>query len=168
MEKLNSKWEELLKAIDNSAININRVEKVNSVTGEEAYQYVKRALDILDSYEKNYIKNPSNIDPYYCNIGKVTKEYYVDVLREVLQWMDVSKSSGVTAMHDIVSANIYRAHTKDNFTDRNALIEKLSSIHGVIGQAIQGEFNEFDLNVFFGATMEKNKPETAKFTYENE
>ena len=50
MEKLNSKWEELLKAIDTSAININRVEKVNSVTGEEAYQYVKRALDILDSY----------------------------------------------------------------------------------------------------------------------
>ena len=34
--------------------------------------------------------------------------------------------------------------------------------------AIQGEFNEFDLNVFFGATMEKNKPETAVFTYENE
>lgn len=34
--------------------------------------------------------------------------------------------------------------------------------------AIQGEFNEFDLNVFFGATMEKNKPETARFTYENE
>ena len=81
MEKLNSKWEELLKAIDTSAININRVEKVNSVTGEEAYQYVKRALDILDSYEKNYIKNSSNIEPYYCNIGKVTKEYYVDVLR---------------------------------------------------------------------------------------
>ncbi len=34
--------------------------------------------------------------------------------------------------------------------------------------AIQGEFNEFDLNVFFGATMEKNKPKTAKFIYENE
>lgn len=34
--------------------------------------------------------------------------------------------------------------------------------------AIQGEFNEFDLNVFFGATMEKNKPETARFIYENE
>ena len=34
--------------------------------------------------------------------------------------------------------------------------------------AIQGEFDEFDLNVFFGADMEKNKPETARFTYENE
>ncbi len=34
--------------------------------------------------------------------------------------------------------------------------------------ALQGEFNEFDLNVFFGANMEKNKPETATFIYENE
>ncbi len=34
--------------------------------------------------------------------------------------------------------------------------------------AIQGEFNEFDLNVFFSASMQNNKPETAKFVYENE
>ena len=34
--------------------------------------------------------------------------------------------------------------------------------------AMQGEFNEFDLNVFFSAKAEKNKPETAHFVYENE
>ena len=35
--------------------------------------------------------------------------------------------------------------------------------------AMQGEFNEFDLNVFFSAKLtEKNKPETARFVYENE
>lgn len=34
--------------------------------------------------------------------------------------------------------------------------------------AIQGEFNEFDLNRFFEASMEKNRPETARFLYENE
>ena len=34
--------------------------------------------------------------------------------------------------------------------------------------AMQGEFNEFDLNVFFSAKAEKNKPETARFVYENE
>ena len=34
--------------------------------------------------------------------------------------------------------------------------------------AMQGEFDEFDLNVFFSATAEKNKPETARFVYENE
>jgi len=35
--------------------------------------------------------------------------------------------------------------------------------------AMQGEFNEFDLNVFFSAKpMEKGKPQTAKFLYENE
>ena len=35
--------------------------------------------------------------------------------------------------------------------------------------AMQGEFNEFDLNVFFSAKpTEKNKPETARFVYENE
>ena len=35
--------------------------------------------------------------------------------------------------------------------------------------AMQGEFNEFDLNVFFSAKpSEKNKPETSRFVYENE
>lgn len=35
--------------------------------------------------------------------------------------------------------------------------------------AEQGEFNEFDLNVFFSAKVQqKGKPETAKFVYENE
>lgn len=35
--------------------------------------------------------------------------------------------------------------------------------------AIQGEFNEFDLNVFFSAKpTEKNKPETSRFVFENE
>lgn len=35
--------------------------------------------------------------------------------------------------------------------------------------AIQGEFDEFDLNVFFSTRpMEKNKPESARFVYENE
>lgn len=34
--------------------------------------------------------------------------------------------------------------------------------------AMGGEFNEFDLNVFFSAKSEKGKPETAKFVYENE
>ena len=35
--------------------------------------------------------------------------------------------------------------------------------------AMQGEFNEFDLNVFFSAKpTEKNKPETSRFVYENE
>ena len=35
--------------------------------------------------------------------------------------------------------------------------------------AMQGQFDEFDLNVFFGAKeTEKGKPETAKFTYETE
>ena len=35
--------------------------------------------------------------------------------------------------------------------------------------AMQGEFNEFDLNVFFSAKYEKGaKPETARFVYENE
>lgn len=35
--------------------------------------------------------------------------------------------------------------------------------------AIQGEFNEFDLNVFFAAKpTEKNKPESSRFVYENE
>ena len=35
--------------------------------------------------------------------------------------------------------------------------------------AEQGEFNEFDLNVFFSAkAQQKGKPETAKFVYENE
>ncbi len=35
--------------------------------------------------------------------------------------------------------------------------------------AMQGQFDEFDLNVFFSAKYgEKNKPETARFVYENE
>lgn len=35
--------------------------------------------------------------------------------------------------------------------------------------AMQGEFDEFDLNVFFSARLEeKNRPETARFLYENE
>ncbi len=34
--------------------------------------------------------------------------------------------------------------------------------------AMQGEFDEFDLNVFFSAKAEKNKPESAKFVYESE
>jgi len=35
--------------------------------------------------------------------------------------------------------------------------------------AMDGEFNEFDLNVFFSAKVEKGaKPETARFVYENE
>ena len=35
--------------------------------------------------------------------------------------------------------------------------------------AMQGEFNEFDLNVFFSAKpVEKNKPETSRFVYEDE
>ena len=35
--------------------------------------------------------------------------------------------------------------------------------------AMQGEFNEFDLNVFFSAKpTEKNKPETSRFVYESE
>ena len=35
--------------------------------------------------------------------------------------------------------------------------------------ALQGEFNEFDLNVFFSARLqEENRPDTARFVYENE
>ncbi|MGI6337327.1 MAG: DEAD/DEAH box helicase family protein [Eubacteriales bacterium] len=34
--------------------------------------------------------------------------------------------------------------------------------------AMQGEFDEFDLNVFFSAKSEKGKPENARFIYENE
>lgn len=35
--------------------------------------------------------------------------------------------------------------------------------------AMQGQFDEFDLNIFFSAKYgEKNKPETARFVYENE
>ena len=35
--------------------------------------------------------------------------------------------------------------------------------------AVQGEFNEFDLNVFFSAKpVENNKPETSRFVYESE
>ena len=34
--------------------------------------------------------------------------------------------------------------------------------------AMQGEFDEFDLNVFFSAKTKKNRPESAKFVYENE
>ena len=35
--------------------------------------------------------------------------------------------------------------------------------------AMQGEYNEFDLNVFFSAKpLEKGKPETSRFVYENE
>lgn len=34
--------------------------------------------------------------------------------------------------------------------------------------AMQGEFDEFDLNVFFSARFEKGKPETARFVYESE
>ena len=35
--------------------------------------------------------------------------------------------------------------------------------------AMQGQFDEFDLNVFFSAKYgEKSKPETARFVYENE
>ena len=45
----------------------------------------------------------------------------------------------------------------------------LSMFNGFLLALMQGQFDEFDLNIFFSAKYgEKSKSETARFVYENE
>ncbi|SEP67315.1 Methyltransferase domain-containing protein [Lachnospiraceae bacterium NE2001] len=124
------KWYEYLYYTENVAVNIERVDKVEDITGRETLQYVLRSLSILD---KIILRD---------NIS----EEYSGIVRRVLQWSEVAK--GGTAkdrtewleaglpldIHNIASAEIYRGfYPEDNAT------YILIKTHGMIGQCLRGE-----------------------------
>lgn len=123
------KWYEYLYYTENVAVNIERVEKVEDITGRETLQYVLRTLSILDKIIlRDGITDSTNI------------------VRTVLQWSEVAK--GGTAkdraewleaglpldIHNIASAEIYRGFYPD---DNVGYI--LIKTHGMIGQCLRGE-----------------------------
>ena len=135
------KWFSYLYYTENRSVNVERVERVEGITGRETLDYVLRTLSILDMIE-------------VCGNSNVTAECF-DIIRMVLEWSEVAK--GGTArdradwekkeysldIHNIASAEIFlddnpEIDNKISLDDRK-LIYTLIRTHGMIGQCLRGE-----------------------------
>ncbi|NCB91181.1 MAG: methyltransferase [Clostridia bacterium] len=116
---MNYRAEKYLKNIDKKAINMERVESVDSLSGDETLEYVMRTLDILD------------------NCQDLTLSQYEN-LKAALEWCETGKSEELpfpkTGIHNLDSAALYRY-----YYETNGIVPLLIECHGLIGQAIRGE-----------------------------
>ena len=127
------KWYQYLYYTEHRAVNVERLEQIENVTGHETLDYVLRTLDILEQ----------------SDAGEEVKR----IVRTVLRWSEVAK--GGTArdravwegkgypldIHNIASAEIYLDETKNSeMKDEDpTLIHTLIKTHGMIGQCLRGE-----------------------------
>lgn len=138
--KLNTKlleeepWLKYLVLTDNDAVNRERVDSIDSITGRETLDYVFRTLDILDDLD--HLDNEQR-----------------DIIRTVLQWSEVAKG-GTDAqrktwakrgypldIHNLASAEIYADNATGSYRQIR-IIYMLIKTHGLIGQIIRGEVSE--------------------------
>ena len=128
-EKQMEKWYEYLFFTENVAVNIERVDKVEDISGRETLQYVLRTLGILDNVAAR------------DGLGEDA-----EIIRTVLQWSEVAKGGtskdrtewvekGLPLdIHNIASAEIFKEYEPD---DTVAYV--LIKTHGMIGQCLRGE-----------------------------
>ncbi len=127
-------WMSYLYYTENHAVNMERVDVVEQVSGRETLSYVFRTLSIL------------SMD---ARAGKVSVEEY-ELTRTVLEWSEVSKGGSekdrdawrqkgyALDVHNLASADIYLGFC--GVRDEEAeLIALLIRTHGLIGQALRGE-----------------------------
>ena len=127
-------WLSYLYYTENHAVNMERVDVVEQVSGRETLSYVFRTLSIL------------SMD---ARAGKVSVEEY-ELTRTVLEWSEVSKGGSekdrdawrqkgyALDVHNLASADIYLGFC--GVRDEEAeLIALLIRTHGLIGQALRGE-----------------------------
>ncbi|MBQ2101135.1 MAG: methyltransferase [Lachnospiraceae bacterium] len=127
-------WMSYLYYTENHAVNMERVDVVEQVSGRETLSYVFRTLSIL------------SMD---ARAGKVSVEEY-ELTRTVLEWSEVSKGGSekdrdawrqkgyALDVHNLASADIYLGFC--GVRDEEAeLITLLIRTHGLIGQALRGE-----------------------------
>lgn len=161
--KVNGKWNsEVLKQerwlyylaiTNNNAINCERVESINSITGQETLDYVMRTLEALESIKENL----------------TDREY--SIIKKVLQWSEVAKGGtekqreqwthkGYSLdIHNLASAEIYLEQSIDSI-EETKLIYLLIKTHGIIGQNIRGEVsktNNISLYELYDYTDRMNK-----------
>ncbi|MCR4597615.1 MAG: methyltransferase [Acetatifactor sp.] len=127
-------WLSYLYYTENHAVNMERVEVVEQVSGRETLSYVFRTLSIL------------SMD---ARAGKVSVEEY-ELVRTVLEWSEVSKGGSekdrdawrqkgyALDVHNLASADIYLGFC-DVRDEEAELIALLIRTHGLIGQALRGE-----------------------------
>ena len=133
---INEQWYQYLYYTENDAVNIERVDTVEGITGHESLDYVLRTLKILEDNEKSG----------YAGLSE--REF--DVIRKVLSWSEVAKGGSVKDrdiwrkkgypldIHNIASAEIYYEEAPEDDPDRE-LIHTLIQTHGMIGQCLRGE-----------------------------
>ena len=129
-------WYQYLYYTENDAVNIERVDTVEGITGHETLDYVLRTLDILEENEKR-------------GYAELTEREF-DIIRTVLSWSEVAKGGSVKDregwrikgypldIHNIASAEIYYEEAAGDDPDRE-LIRTLIRTHGMIGQCLRGE-----------------------------
>ena len=128
------KWYEYLYYTENSAVNIERVDKVSGITGHETLDYTLRTLDVLES------------------IGRELLEEEYLLIKTVLQWSEVAKGGTVKDradwadknypldIHNIASAEIYKDYTsEEGAAIYSNEVYILIRTHGMIGQCLRGE-----------------------------
>lgn len=143
--KVNGKWNsEVLKQerwlyylaiTNNNATNCERVESINSITGQETLDYVMKTLEALESIRENL----------------TDREY--SIIKKVLQWSEVAKGGTKKQreqwiqkgypldIHNLASAEIYLEQSTD-LIEETKLIYLLIKTHGIIGQNIRGEVSK--------------------------
>lgn len=143
--KVNGKWNsEVLKQerwlyylaiTNNNATNCERVESINSITGQETLDYVMKTLEALESIRENL----------------TDREY--SIIKKVLQWSEVAKGGTEKQreqwiqkgypldIHNLASAEIYLEQSTDSI-EETKLIYLLIKTHGIIGQNIRGEVSK--------------------------
>ena len=148
------KWYEYLYYTENSAVNIERIEKVGDITGRETLDYVMRTLAILDmiTLREDAKSEGAKSDDYKSEDAVHQGDF--GIVRTVLQWSEVAK--GGTAkdraewieaglpldIHNIASAEIYKNYVDSAVIKNESLrgvIYTLIRTHGMIGQCLRGE-----------------------------
>ena len=153
-ELIDEQWYQYLYYTENDAVNIERVDTVEGITGHETLDYVLRTLKILEENEKCGYKDLS------------AKEF--DIIRTVLSWSEVAKGGSIKDrenwrkkgypldIHNIASAEIYYEEASGSDADKE-LIRTLIRTHGMIGQCLRGEVNVSQNAPLRELPIEKNK-----------
>lgn len=129
------RWLYYLAITNNNATNCERVESINSITGQETLDYVMKTLEALESIRENL----------------TDREY--SIIKKVLQWSEVAKGGTEKQreqwiqkgypldIHNLASAEIYLEQSTD-LIEETKLIYLLIKTHGIIGQNIRGEVSK--------------------------
>lgn len=132
------RYKKYLTQTENVYVNPERVESIDSISGNETLAYVNRTLEILNQQADTLTDEEDNI------------------IRTVLCWSEVSKGGSKKeratwinkgyplSIHNIASAEIYKDDAGEDYSD---IVYTLIKTHGIIGQCIRGEIS-----------MEKNRP----------